>query len=393
MNARTVHFPEHLSNKELIAALPLLVQRESQAIAELVAHLAEVDARRLYRDQAVPSMHQYCVDALHLSEGATYKRITAARTARRFPLILEMLADGMLHLSAVCLLAPHLTEKNHAPLLEAAVHLSKRRIELLLAERFPKPDVPQSIRKLPVQKPQPAMVFPSPAPFPNAAPPPEPSNPPAPVPALPAAAPAPPPRPAVVAPLTPERFKLQLTISRRTRERLEEARDLLAHQVPDGDLAEVVDRALDALVRELRRKKYAETEAPRKPKLVEEEGGTRHIPNHVKREVAMRDGHQCTFVAENGQRCPARGKLEFHHVDPQAKGGPPTLTNITLHCRVHNGHAAEADFGAELVARRIAEARQSRRGRGARGLAPGLVIDHFSRTASRYPAVIINRSW
>src|SRR3989304_616116 len=107
MNTRSVSFPEHLSNQELIAALPLLVRRESQAIAELVAHLAEVDGRRLYRDQAFPSMHQYCVDSLHLCEGAAYKRITAARTARRFPIILEMLADGRLHLSAVCLLASH----------------------------------------------------------------------------------------------------------------------------------------------------------------------------------------------------------------------------------------------------------------------------------------------
>src|SRR3990172_7627307 len=104
MNARTVCFPEHLSNQELIAALPPLVRRASHAIAELVAHLAEVDARRLYRDQAFPSMHQYCVDALHLSEGAAYKRITAARAARRFPLVLEVLADGRLHLSAFFLL-------------------------------------------------------------------------------------------------------------------------------------------------------------------------------------------------------------------------------------------------------------------------------------------------
>jgi hypothetical protein len=152
MNTCPVSFPEHLSNQELIAALPLLVRRESQAIAELVAHLAEVDARRLYRDQAFPSMHQYCVDALHLCEGAAYKRITAARTARRFPIILDLLADGRLHLSAVCLLAPHLTEGNHSSLLEAAVHRSKRGVELLLAERFPRPDVPQSIRKLPVRQ-------------------------------------------------------------------------------------------------------------------------------------------------------------------------------------------------------------------------------------------------
>jgi hypothetical protein len=232
-----------------------------------------------------------------------------------------------------------------------------------MVERFPKPDVPQSIRKLPT--PQPEMAVPSPIAV--AARPAEPSIPPA---HVPAAAPAPPPRPAVVAPLAPERFKLQLTISRKTRERLEEARDLLGHQVPDGDLAEVVDRALDMLVRELRRKKYAETEAPRKPRLVEEKGSTRHIPNHVKLEVARRDGHQCTFVAENGQRCPARGKLEFHHIDPQAKGGPPTLSNVTLRCKAHNGYAAEADYGAEVVARRIAEARQSRR---ARALAPGTV--------------------
>ncbi|OFX18710.1 MAG: hypothetical protein A2V77_01160 [Anaeromyxobacter sp. RBG_16_69_14] len=86
--------------------------------------------------------------------------------------------------------------------------------------------------------------------------------------------------------------------------------------------------------------------------------------------MARRDGHQCTFVAENGQRCPARGKLEFHHIDPQAKGGPPTLSNVTLCCKAHNGYAAEADYGTEVVARRIAEARQSRR---ARALAPGTV--------------------
>jgi hypothetical protein len=132
---------------------------------------------------------------------------------------LEMLAGGRLHLSAVCLLAPHLTEENHPSLLEAAVHRSKRRVELLMAERFPKPDVPQSIRKLPA--PQPEMAVPSPIAI--AARPAEPSIPPAHVPAVPAAAPAPPPRPAVVVPLAPERFKLQLTISRKTRERLETA--------------------------------------------------------------------------------------------------------------------------------------------------------------------------
>jgi hypothetical protein len=382
MNARSVSIPKHLSNSELIAALPLLVRRESQAIAELVAHLAEMDTRRLYRDQAFSSMHQYCVEALYLSEGAAYKRIAAARAARDFPLVLELLADGKLHLSAICLLAPHLTEENHRSLLEAAVHRSKREVELLLAEQFPRPDVPQSLRKLPVPpQPRPQLQPQTQAavPIPQPASPVESSALPAPnteLPALAVAAPAfaasvPPPRLAVVAPLSPERYKLQLTISQKTRQRLEEARDLLGHQVPDGDLAEVVDRALDLLVHELRKKKYAETGAPREPRPAKENDCSRRIPNHVKRAVAERDGHQCTYVSPNGHRCSVRRRLEFHHIDPHGQGGPSTVLNVALRCSIHNGYAAEMDYGTEHVARRIAEARQHRRDRAARALPPG----------------------
>ena len=85
---------------------------------------------------------------LHLSEAEAYLRITVARASRRFPLILAMLGDGRLHLSGIAKLAPKLTEENAEMLLARATHQSKREIEKLVAEVAPKPDVPERTRKL-----------------------------------------------------------------------------------------------------------------------------------------------------------------------------------------------------------------------------------------------------
>jgi hypothetical protein len=67
----------------------------------------------------------------------------------------------------------------------------------------------------------------------------------------------------VIEPLAPGRYKLQVTISADTREKLQRARDLLRHQVPDGDIASVLDRALTLLVEDLERKKAAIVRRPR----------------------------------------------------------------------------------------------------------------------------------
>ena len=104
---------------------------------ELLAYLAEVDHRELYLDAAFPSMFAWCVDVLNLSEGATCKRIAAARAARQYPVILDYVRSGRLHLCGVQLLARHLAPDNCDKLLEDAAGLSKRDLEKLLAARFP----------------------------------------------------------------------------------------------------------------------------------------------------------------------------------------------------------------------------------------------------------------
>ena len=131
-----------LDDGELLRALATLVVQERTTTAALLAHIAEVDARRLYLPAGYPSMYEYCVQELHLPEQAALKRIRAGRTARRFPAIFTALADGRLHLTAVVLLTPYLTPENADELLAAAALKTQADIEMLLAQRFPKPDLP-----------------------------------------------------------------------------------------------------------------------------------------------------------------------------------------------------------------------------------------------------------
>jgi hypothetical protein len=136
----------HIRDEDLLRKLDALLTHERLTMAELLGVMAEVDARRLYAPAGYSSMFAFCVEKLHLSEDAAYKRIQAARAARRFPALLDAVANGRLHLTAAGLLAPHLTEENAGELIEAATHRRKLEIEEFLASRFGRSDVPTRIR-------------------------------------------------------------------------------------------------------------------------------------------------------------------------------------------------------------------------------------------------------
>jgi 5-methylcytosine-specific restriction endonuclease McrA len=127
-----------------------------------------------------------------------------------------------------------------------------------------------------------------------------------------------------------------------THNKLRRAQDLLRHSVPNGDPAEIFDRALTVLVEQLERAKLAWTTRPRAPRV--QVTDSRHIPASVKRAVWARDGGCCAFDGKEG-RCAERGFLEFHHVVPYASGGLATVDNIQMRCRAHNQHEADEWFG------------------------------------------------
>ena len=130
-----------LSDAELVMRVKSLVARERDATAQLVAHLAELDTRDVYLREGYGSLHAYCCDALGLSDGEAYNRIEVARAARRFPIILEMLAASTVTLTAVRLLAPRLTSANHREVLASARSRKKSEIEEIVARLSPRRDV------------------------------------------------------------------------------------------------------------------------------------------------------------------------------------------------------------------------------------------------------------
>jgi hypothetical protein len=359
-----------LTDAELLARVEALARRERGATALLVAHLAELDTRDVYLRSGFSSLFTYCRESLGLSEHEAYNRIEVARAARRFPVILELLASGTVNLTAVRLLGPHLTPDNHRSVLESARGKKRTEVEEIVARLAPFPEVPSFVRKLPTPRP----AFPPPefrgpegaAPGDSASPPVESSvagRPPAgpaptgspsaapPAGGLPAAPPTAAARPTPpcyrppsgeITPLAPDRYRLQCTIGGSTLEKLRLAKDMLRHAIPTGDDAVILDRAFTALLTDLVRSKFAAVENPQPSRGAAP--GSRHIPAEVKRAVWVRDLGRCAFVGTDGRRCNERAFVEFHHVRPYAAGGEATVGNIQLRCRRHNGYEARAFF-------------------------------------------------
>jgi len=324
-----------LSDDELVAKVRDLAARERVATSALVAHLAELDTRDIHLRQGYGSLFAYCRDALSLSEHEAYNRIEVARAARRFPVILEMLAEGTVSLTSVRLLAQHLTPENHQSALASVRGKRKIDVEEIVARLAPRPDIAASVRRLPTARDAhhtPSLDAASVAPSLSVA-----ANPEATV-----AAPVPATRSARVVPLAEDRYKLQMTITSDTLRKLRLAKDMLRHVLPTGDDAAILDRALTALLTELARQKLGATE--RLQPARQSSPTSRHIPAAVRRTVWIRDRGSCAFTGPNGRRCGERAFVEFHHVRPFAIGGEATVSNIELRCGRHNRYEAKVFF-------------------------------------------------
>jgi len=286
-----------LSNAALLGGLSRLVGSGRRLLAEVIAHLAEVEERRLHLDSGYGSMFAYCVSRLGLSEDEACRRIEAARIARRHPAIYPLLASGQLSLSVIALLKPHLEDTHSKDLFDLVSGKSVSHARELLAARFPRPDVPSRIRKLPTSQPVPGRTdedkhaAPQPLPLsgayqahamptpPPAATAPEPASSFNPQPPnhqphsdTPHSAPlrSPPPEPPVhdvppvrpsrasraIEPLSAARFRIQLTADAALKDKLVLARDLMRHTIPDGDFAPILSRALDLLIEQLMKRRF-----------------------------------------------------------------------------------------------------------------------------------------
>jgi len=358
--------PRSLVDDDLLRGLAEVLKRSRRVEADLVAFIAEVDARRLYAREASPSMHAYCIEILHLSEPETALRIHVARASRQHPMLLGMFRDGRLHLSGIALLAPHLTAGNRQALQKRATHKSKRQIEEIVAELRPREDVPAGMRKLPGPRAQgvkgavldlrsgpaagaghrPDDVGASNSLRNNAL---ERDHRLDDVPRRPLAAR----RPARVEPLAPARFQVRFTASQALHDKLERLQALMRSSVPDGDLGALIEAAVTEKLARLEAKRFGKTKAARKGLAETDTAPTsRSIPAAVRRIVYERDEGRCTYVDARGRRCTARDRLEFHHHGvPFGRGGDHSPDNVFLTCRTHNALMAELEYGKDKMAR------------------------------------------
>jgi len=366
----------HLSNVDLLRQLVGLVTRDRANTAWLLAHIAETDDRGLYRPAGYASMHAYCIGELRFSEDAAYKRIRAARVGRKFPELFNALAQGRLHLAALYLLAPHFTLENVNDLIAEVTHRSKSDIEALIALRFGSPGLSVSVRPMiraiaPITSPPVITNQLETAPAERGshtlesldfeATPTEETDAqqnyvqlaPGPV------------EGTQVQPLSQNcpAFLVRVVLPKSTRDKLSHAQALLSHAVPAGDLAQVFDRALDALISQLESRRLGTSTrdshrgAPGSGSAPESGSHkvSRYIPASVRRAVWERDEGRCTFVSITGGRCRCRRFIELDHIVPFARGGKPTVENLRLRCSAHNQFEAERMFGAEFMRRKREE--------------------------------------
>jgi hypothetical protein len=450
-----MHAVEALTNEELLSGTRRLVCQSNRVLAALLAHLAEVEARGLHRTRACATLYTYCIYELRMSEDAAYRRVGAARLVKRFPVLFGAIERGELHLTALLLLGPYLTDANVAEVVARAKFRTKKEVVKLVRLLSPLPDVPSRIEPLGLEGHRPAPratwsnLMAARCPVRELQPDERPGNwlPPTagdesvavdrndstttesdlatlaqdasttPAGLFEQPAPAPARSEGTGTNLDgPQRFKVQFTATEEYVALVEEAKALLAHALPRADLAEIHLRAIRTLVAELKKRKFAtstkrtlekaatelpdsvpsahvaassraeavasiearplppfvpaerrqrdsdlprrrDAEPPRQrdlepPQQRDSEAPRvrdRYLPAAVRRAVFERDGNRCAYVDERGERCREISRLEFHHHEAFAHGGPATLDNLSLYCAAHNALAAEQDFGRDFA--------------------------------------------
>ena len=293
-----------LSNDELLLATQELARRSCEVEADLLIHLLEIDERKLYLARTWPSMFAFCTRELGFSEGAAYNRIFVARAARRFPAVIDALRTGRVHLAGLRLLAPHLTNENQEELLGRAAGKTKEAIAELVASIAPWASPCTGVWRMAV----PAM-----------------------------------------APFAQDEWKVQFCASREFRDEILEAQDLMRHQIPDGDLSQIFRAAIQLLVTNMKKKRFAVGRKCGEQAPTAVDGDSRHVPDGIKRAVYERDGGRCAFVDERGKRCEETGSLEFDHIEGFARTHRHDVDGIRMLCRAHNQYVAEKMYGRAFM--------------------------------------------
>jgi 5-methylcytosine-specific restriction endonuclease McrA len=305
-----------MSDARLLAAMLELRRRERGVLVEILAHLTEIEARKLHLRRGYSSMFAYCTIALGYSESAAGRRIAAARAARAFPALWEGLRSGEISLCVAAQAARSLTRENEGELLERLRGRSVRQAEEILAPWRPRETVRDQVRPL---------------------------------------------GQGTGGKRKELRYSIKFEASARFNAKLERVQALLSGKSPRRvGLEQALEAALDEYlerkdpqVRAERRRGKRKERTGKKERMPA--GARPHIPAERRDEVWERDGGRCTYVGEDGRRCDSRWDVEVDHKVPLSRGGGDSAGELRLLCRPHNQLEAERILGPQAAARRRAK--------------------------------------
>ena len=302
--------------RESSRKLSTLLRHEQGAMADFLVALADFDRRALWRELGHSCLFYYLQRELRLSDGAAHFRKVAARLIQRFPEVVEPLREGKLCITSIVELARVMTPENRAETLPQFFHMSKRQAKAVAAAILPAAVVPRRevvTQVVTVVRPEVLSTELRPDETP----------------------------PMRVEPLTGNESRIHLTVSSEFLDKLEAARRGQGHVQPGATKEQVIEAALDLLL-ERQASRRAEVKRPQKnPRPAKAE----QVTAAVKRAVWARDGGKCQWPVDGGGVCGSTTRLEIDHVVPRGRGGPSTLENCRLACRVHNQYAARQVYG------------------------------------------------
>ena len=370
-----------MNSSDLDRKLRGLVGDERNVEVEFLLHLDRFDTALGYELFGLRTLWEYCRQELNLLEGAIWRRTNAMVLLRRFPQAEARLRDGRLSMTSLVMLGKSLTEQNVLEIFESVVGKSTRQIEeIVAAANSPRPEKTVVIRKLP------APHTPVPAPAPGPAPKSE----------LATTI-----RTGIgeeraglragfaglrlgerITPIAREQYSVRLVFGSELKEKIEKAKKILSHKIPDGDVQKVIGEAIDRLIRDDEKRHgpkparapRTRAAAPRTranatlvaqpvaaaAEFAANRKGSSHLgpaarrramPVDVDREVRRREAGVCGWKLANGETCGSTWQLEIDHIVPVAKGGATTAENCRLICRAHNQMHARNEFGAKFMAR------------------------------------------
>lgn len=283
-----------LSDKELLISAKSLVKEENRVRTQLLHHLKEIEARRLFVDLGYSSLFSYAVQELGYSESAAYRRILAARMLKDVPEIGTKVEMGDLSLSNISLATSFFKEnsieetRKKKKVLEQLEGKSRKEAQKVLLQLGGKqaPGRIEEIKRDSVKS-----------------------------------------------------HILKFSVSEDVLEKYEELKGLLAHTSKTG-LCSIFEFAVTTSIEQLKKKKFKLS--PKKEKYSMEKTSTRYIPAGVRRAVFEKSGGR-------RENCGSNYKLEYDHIKPFSFGGETSEKNLRLLCfscnqrqRIKAGLRAEA---------------------------------------------------